>query len=73
MGLTGSYETLPIALAEVRKKCADSILVRVLYHLTTALLAGVIFEKCFLVFRGQIFGFTADQVQNSGRIETGSK
>ena len=28
VGLTGSYETLPIALAEVRKKCANSILVR---------------------------------------------
>ena len=38
-----------------------------------SLLAGVIVEKYILVFQGQIFGFTADQVQNSGRIETGSK
>ena len=29
MGLTGSYETPRIAQAEVRKKCANSILVRV--------------------------------------------
>ena len=28
MGLTGSYETLQIAQAEVREKCANSILVR---------------------------------------------
>ena len=28
VGLTGAYETPPIALAEVRKKCAYSILVR---------------------------------------------
>jgi hypothetical protein len=40
---------------------------------SSALLAGEIFEKYILVFQGQIFGFTADQVQNSGRIETGSK